>query len=210
MLKEFEEEIAQLYENGEIKAPVHLRDGNEEILTEIFRKIKSQDYVFSTWASHLHCLLKGVPPERVRQDILDGRSITLHYPEYNFSSSAIVGGIAPIAVGTAKALQMSTAPIKNEPPRVFAFVGDMALNTGIVNESIRYSIGHDLPITWVVEDNGKSVGTETEETCGIKTKDLFDSLQQLLRKYSCCNVELIYYSYKTSYPHSGTGVFVEF
>ena len=191
MLKEFEEEIAQLYENGEIKAPVHLRDGNEEILTEIFRKIKSQDYVFSTWASHLHCLLKGVPPERVRQDILDGRSITLHYPEYNFYSSAIVGGIAPIAVGTAKALQMSTAPIKNEPPRVFAFVGD-------------------LPITWVVEDNGKSVGTETEETCGIKTKDLFDSLQQLLRKYSCCNVELIYYSYKTSYPHSGTGVFVEF
>lgn len=204
-LKEFEKEIASIYESGAIKAPVHLRDGNEEQLIEIFEYIKEEDYVFSTWASHLHCLLKGVPPERVKQDILDGRSITLHYPEYNLYSSAIVGGIAPIAVGAAMAIAR-----RRKKSRVFCFVGDMSLHTGIVNESIRYSIGHDLPITWVVEDNGKSVGTETEKTCGIKTKDLFDSLNSLAKKYNCYHVGLLYYYYKTNYPHSGTGVFVEF
>ena len=39
MLKEFENEIAELYESGIIKAPVHLRDGNEEVLTKIFEQV---------------------------------------------------------------------------------------------------------------------------------------------------------------------------
>ena len=104
----FEEEIANIYEGGVIKAPVHLRNGNEENLVKIFNEhVNDEDYVFSTWASHIHCLLKGVPPERIKQDILEGRSITLHYPDYNIFSSAIVGGIAPISVGTAKALKNS-------------------------------------------------------------------------------------------------------
>ena len=102
-LKNFEEDIANLYESGQIKAPVHLRDGNEEILVKLFSELEigDGDYVFSTWASHLHALLKGIPPKQIRHDILEGRSITLHYPEHNFFSSAIVGGISPIAIGTA-------------------------------------------------------------------------------------------------------------
>ena len=205
MLKEFEKEIAEIYETGVIKAPVHLRDGNEEKLIEIFKNIKREDYVFSTWASHLHCLLKGVPSERVKQDILEGRSITLHYPDYNFYSSAIVGGIAPIALGVAKALSQN-----DKVGRVFCFIGDMSFHSGIVNECIRYSIGHDLPITWVVEDNNKSVGTDTEATCGIRTQDLYENLKGLMNKCSCKSTDIIYYSYETNYPHSGTGVFVEF
>ena len=31
----FEADIANIYENGQIKAPVHLRDGNEEKLIDI-------------------------------------------------------------------------------------------------------------------------------------------------------------------------------
>lgn len=204
-LIQFEKEIADLYESGQIKAPVHLRDGNEQALCDIFRSIREQDFAFCSWASHLHCLLKGVPPERVKQDILEGRSITLNYPEYNLFSSAIVGGTASIATGTAWSLKN-----KGKDARVYCFLGDMSFQTGIANESIRYSIGHNLPITWVIEDNGKSVGTETEPTCGINTKDLADSLFQLKYKYGATNVDIIYYNYTMSYPHSGTGVFVEF
>lgn len=204
-LIEFEKEIAKIYEEGHIKAPVHLRNGNEEELIKIFKEVGKDDYVFSTWASHLHCLLKGIPPETIKKDILEGRSITLHYPKYKLFSSAIVGGIAPIAIGTARGL------LENEDQaRVFCFIGDMSLHTGIVNESIRYSIGHNLPITWVIEDNGKSVGTETEKTCGIPTKALFDSLEGLRLNCKSSNVKLIYYAYDLTYPHSGTGVFVEF
>jgi TPP-dependent pyruvate/acetoin dehydrogenase alpha subunit len=206
-LQKFEKEIATIYESGVIKAPIHLRDGNEAQLIKIFKNINSQDYVFSTWASHSHALLKGVDPQRVKKDILEGRSITLNYPKFNFYSSAIVGGVAPIALGVAKALAYQS---DEKGGRVYCFVGDMSFQTGIVNESIRYSLGHDLPITWIVEDNKKSVGTDTENTCGILTLDLYNSMVELREKCGCKNADLLYYSYINTYPHSGTGVFVEF
>ena len=86
----------------------------------------------------------------------------------------------------------------------------MGFHTGIVNECVRYSIGHDLPITWIVEDNKKSVGTDTEDTCGVLTFDLYQSMLDLAEKSDCKKVDLIYYCYANTYPHAGTGVFVEF
>lgn len=201
----FEKEIASLYEDGRIGAPVHLRNGNEETLVAIFDtlKISKEDYIYSTWASHLHALLKGIPQERVKQDILEGRSITLHYPDYNFYSSGIVGGNAPIATGTALALKK-----QNKSNRVYCFVGDMSFRTGISHESIMYSLSRDLPITFIVEDNGKSVGTPTEECWGqIPTERLYRVYKELAVSSMA---DIVYYKYEMSYPHSGTGVFVEF
>ena len=53
-LIDFEEDIASIYEQGIIRAPIHLRSGNESQLVDIFKNINTEDYVFSTWASHLH------------------------------------------------------------------------------------------------------------------------------------------------------------
>jgi TPP-dependent pyruvate/acetoin dehydrogenase alpha subunit len=204
-LIEFEEDIAEEYEAGKIKAPVHLRNGNEQQLVDIFDQlqISDEDYIYSTWASHLHALLKGISKERIKKDIMEGRSITLHYADHNFFSSAIVGGISPIATGTALALKMGK---KNN--RVYCFLGDMAFRTGISHESIIYSISNDLPITFIVEDNGKSVGTPTEDSWGkIPTKTIFEVYDNLASQTS---TSILYYRYEMSYPHSGTGVFVEF
>ena len=204
-LIEFEKEIGEIYEQGKIKAPVHLRDGNEQKLIDIFSEldIKKEDYVYSTWASHFHALLKGIPREKIKEDILLGRSITLHYPEHNFFSSAIVGGISPIAVGTAMGLKMSC-----KTDRVYCFLGDMGFRTGITHESIMYSIGKNLPITFIIEDNGKSVGTPTEETWGnLPTEKVFDIYKELCQN---SKAKVLYYKYEMSYPHAGTGVFVEF
>ncbi len=53
-LIEFEEEIKELFLDGKIKAPVHLAVGSEGPLTDIFKKIKKDDWVFSTHRSQ-HC-----------------------------------------------------------------------------------------------------------------------------------------------------------
>lgn len=205
-LIEFENKIAQIYEDGKIKAPVHLRDGNEQILVDLFSKLNmsKDDYVYSTWASHLHALLKGIPPTDVEEDILEGRSITLHYAEHNFYSSAIVGGISPIATGTALSIKK-----QNKNNRVYCFLGDMGFRTGITHESIIYSISNDLPITFIIEDNEKSVGTPTQESWGpnVEIKTIFDFYNNLSKN---TKTDMVYYKYTMTYPHSGTGVFVEF
>ena len=199
----FEEDIASIYEEGAIRAPIHLRSGNEAQLIKIFEDINPEDYVYSTWASHLHCLLKGVPQKDVKSAILEGRSITLNFPEYNLYSSAIVGGTPSIAVGTAYALQK-----QNKTGRVYCFLGDMGFHTGIAYESIKYSIGHNLPITFVIEDNGKSVGTPTFNAWYMATYSVYELMCKMA--HGSKNVKIEYYKYESKYPHAGTGTFVEF
>ena len=100
-LIEFENKIASLFNKGKIRAPIHLYSGNENFLINIFKKIKKNDWVFCSWRSHYQCLLKGVPQKKLQKEILDGKSISLCFPEHKVYSSAIVGGILPIAVGMA-------------------------------------------------------------------------------------------------------------
>lgn len=202
-LTEFENDIASIYEKGTIRAPIHLRSGNESQLIEIFKKVNREDYVYSTWASHLHCLLKGVPQKDVKNAILEGRSITLNFPQYNLYSSAIVGGTPSIAVGTAYALQK-----QKKSARVYCFLGDMGFHTGIAYESIKYAVGHNLPVTFVVEDNGKSVGTPTFNTWYMNTYSIYELMCKMA--HGSKNVKIEYYKYESKYPHAGTGTFVEF
>jgi len=193
-LIDFETEIGECFNNGMIKAPIHLYSGNEKQIIEIFKNVKDEDWIFCTWRSHYQCLLKGVPKDRLRQDILEGKSITLCYPEFNIYSSAIVTGSIPISVGVALDKKM-----KNEPGHVWCFVGDMASETGTFFENWKYAVNHDLPITFVVEDNNKSVCTETRKVWNSET--LF--FQQPRDK-------VVYYQYESKYPHAGAGKRIQF
>ena len=193
-LVEFETDIANCFNNSMIKAPVHLYDGNEEEMINIFKNVQPEDWVFCTWRSHYQCLLKGVPQNQVKQDILDGKSITLCYPKHNIYSSAIVTGNIPIATGTALDIKR-----KGGTNHVWCFVGDMTSETGAFFENWKYAINHDLPITYVIENNGKSVCTETKSVWN--TNELYFANET--RK-------IIYYEYQTKYPHAGAGKRIQF
>ena len=186
----FERKIADLWEAGKIRGPIHLSGGNEKNLVEIFEKVKSEDWVFSTWRSHYHALLKGINPSWLEKEILDGRSITIVNKEHKFYSSAIVGGIIPIAVGVAMQLKAD-----NSADKVWCFVGDMAFETGGFYEMHKYATNNNLPIQFVVEDNGVSTNTPTFETWNSK-KPVPDNV--------------IYYKYKKQWPHYGTGKWIMF
>jgi len=191
----FEEEIAEFFNAGKILAPVHLYSGNEEQIIAVFKNIRPQDWVFCSWRSHYQCLLKGVPKSRVREEILAGRSISLCFSDYHIFSSAIVGGVLPIAVGAAMSIQR-----RGEDAKVYCFMGEMTAETGIAHEAIKYSRNHRLPIHFVVEDNGKSVCTDTREVWN-QAQLSFEGIQ---------NEYITYYRYKTKYPHAGAGVRVQF
>lgn len=191
----FENRIADRFNNGDIRAPVHLYSGNEEQMIGVMKDVRPQDWVFCSWRSHYQCLLKGVPADEVEAEILKGHSITLCFPEYNIYSSAIVGGVVPIAVGTAMSLKRD-----NKDAIVYCFLGDMTSETGIAHESIKYALNHDLPIKFIIEDNGKSVCTDTRDCWGFKE----------LTFENVVNDKIVFYKYDTKYPHAGAGKRVQF
>lgn len=194
-LIEFEEDIARCFNEGLIKAPVHLYDGNEQEMIDVFKNIKEEDWVFCTWRSHYQCLLKGVPRQKLKEDILAGKSITLCYPQQRVYSSAIVTGSIPIATGVAYDIKR-----KNGSEHVWCFVGDMGAETGCFYENHKYAVNHDLPITYIIEDNGKSVCTMTKE---VWNKEEHSYAQEGIPK-------VIYYEYETKYPHAGAGQRIQF
>tara|TARA_B100002019_G_scaffold66653_1_gene57212 strand:- start:8404 stop:9045 length:642 start_codon:yes stop_codon:yes gene_type:complete len=190
-LIDFEDDIIKHWENGEIRGPIHLSNGNEKQLIKIFEKVGVDDWVFSTWRSHYHALLHGVEPSVLKQKILDGKSITIVDKNSKFYSSAIVTGTLPIALGVAKSIKYNGGNDK-----VWVFLGDMAFESGIFYEVHKYARNYDLPLHFVVEDNGVSTNTPTLDT--------WSGIQREIPE------DVIYYKYESKYPHYGTGKWVVF
>ena len=186
----FELDIKKIYESGKIKAPIHLSGNNEDSLIGIFKKIKKNDWVFSTWRNHYHALLKGIPIDWLKKEIINGRSMGINNIKYKFYSSAIVAGTIPIALGVAKALKL-----KKKNQKVWVFIGDMTFETGMFHECYKYAKNHKLPLKFVVEDNNLSTNTPTNKVWVKKSKIPKD---------------VIYYKYKRKFPHHGTGGWVLF
>ena len=194
-LLDFEDKVAHYFNSGKIKAPVHLSNGGEKELINIFSNIRHEDYVFTTWRSHYHALLKGIDQGLLLREILAGNSISLNFPESNFYSSAIAAIHLPLAVGAAYGIK-----IRNSSQKVWCFIGDMTAESGIANTSIKYAFKYDLPVTFVIEDNNLSVCSDTR---------LVWNTQEL----SYSNTEftnVITYQYVSKYPHSGAGERVQF
>ena len=192
-LIDFEKDIADIFNRAQIRAPIHLHGNNENQLLKIFENINSEDWIFSSWRSHYHCLLKGVPPKQLKKDIIDGKSMTLLYPEYKIYTSAIVAGVIPIALGTALSLKRDG---KNE--KVYLFMGGMTSETGAAHEAHKYATAHDLPLEFIVEINHKSVCTDTLKTWNMD-------------KYSLVGKKNVtHYEYDLPWPHAGSGVRVQF
>ena len=197
-LIEFEDEIAEYFNNAMIKAPVHLYHGNEEQMIDVFKKhnIGKEDWVLCSWRSHYQCLLKGVPKEELKKSILEGRSISLSFKKDRVLCSGIVTGQLSVSVGLALGIKRSGGTNK-----VYCFMGEMTSETGAAHECIKYARNHKLPIHFIVEDNGKSVCTDTRATWAMEKMS-----------YEDVNDEYVtYYKYDLDkYPHAGAGVRVQF
>ena len=189
-LIDFEIRVKNKYEKGEIKGPIHLAGNNENELITIFQYIHADDWVFVPWRNHYHALLHGYDKKQLFNSIVEGRSMGTNSLIPKFYASSLVGGIIPIALGVSLAIKF-----KNRDTRVWCFVGDMTMETGIFHEAYKYSKNFGLPLQWVVEDNNMSVHTPTDVAWG-KKQDVPD--------------DVIYYKYDMKYPHHGTGKWVNF
>lgn len=185
----FEQRIKAIFAAGELPFLVHLSGGNEGQLIEIFKEAKDGDWFFSTHRSHYHYLLAGGSEEKLEQFIRAGRSMFVFDKALNFLSSSVLAGTCCIAAGVALALKQ-----KGSKARVWCFIGDGGEDNGHFCEAVRYATGHDLPVTFVIEDNDFQVDTSFEQRWG--TKERWNWNTPKVRRYH----------YTRTFPHGGAGL----
>lgn len=157
-----EEKIAELYSEQEMRCPVHLCTGQEAIPVGVCANLGKNDYVFGNHRSHGHYLARGGSLKAMLAEIYGkasgcsgGKGGSMHLVDLSVNiigTTPIVGGIIPVAVGSAFATYLSG---KNEVTVVF--LGRGATEEGVFFESLNFSALKKLPILFVSEDNLFSV-----------------------------------------------------
>ncbi len=188
-LIKFVDRIAEHHDAGRLPFALHLAGGNERQLINIFSEIQEGDYVLSTHRNMYHALLHGIPPEKVEENILNGRSMFMFDRQKNFYVSAIIGGTVAIAAGISLALKN-----KGSDKKVWCFLGDGTEDSGNFYEAARYVDGYNLPCTYIIEDDRMAVEAPKERRWGTE-KDL--------EWFPCVRR----YHYVKSRPHIRTGNF---
>ncbi len=164
-MRAFEERIAKASDAGHVPGLVHLASGAELVELAIIHQLTGAiDQVSGSHRSHGLAIACGVDPLALAREILgragglsNGLGGTQHLlaPEDGFlTSNGIVGGQVPLAAGAA----LSAKTLKTGGIAV-AFMGDGAVNQGAVFETINLAVSLQLPLLFVVENNGLGQST---------------------------------------------------
>lgn len=153
-----EEKLAKEREKGIIRGPVHLSAGQEAIAVGISMNLVNTDRVFGAHRSHSHILSLNPSPYKLFAEVLakntgfsKGMGGSMHLIDLKsgfFGSAPIVSGTVPLAVGAAfDAKRNKTNDIG------VSYLGDGALEEGVVHESLNLAKVLPAPVLFVVENN---------------------------------------------------------
>ena len=190
LVRQFETYLLELQEKGLVHGPVHTSIGQEAISAALSVLIGSNDWVGSTHRAHGHFLSKAIMHYTVSgfdplkddlgkdaQDAVNrtmaeimglkmgwcgGRGGSMHLFDAasgNLGSNAIVGGGIPLATGAGLAESML-----NRNSIVISIFGDGAFNQGCFHEVANMASLWNIPILYLVENNGYAVATNICET----------------------------------------------
>jgi len=162
-----EEEIAKRYHQRQMRCPVHLSIGQEAAAVGVCSALQPRDWVFSGHRNHAHYLAKGGNLKAMIAEIYGkatgccgGKGGSMHLTDQDagfIAATPIVGSTVPIAVGAAL-----TAQREGKGRVVVVFLGDGAVEAGVVHESLNFAALKKLPILFACENNLYSVYSPLE------------------------------------------------
>ena len=158
LIRKAEQKLAEARKEGLIGGPVHLGVGQEAIAVGISQFLRKTDRVFGAHRSHSHLLALNPDCHKLFAEILGkdtgfskGMGGSMHLWDQSsgfYGSTPIVAGTVPLAVGAAMAAKMQ----KTDDIGV-AYIGDGAVEEGVVHESLNLARLLDLPTLFVIENN---------------------------------------------------------
>lgn len=185
LIREFENRCAQQYQQAKIGGFCHLYIGQEAVAVGTIQSLNHDDPIVHAYRDHGHALARGMSARACMAEMFGkitgcakGKGGSMHMfdkPNWFFGGHGIVGAQTPLGTGLAFAARYEWEVLGKSLPNpgvregqpakkkvALSFLGDGALNQGALHEAMNLAGLWDIPIIYVVENNGYSMGTAIE------------------------------------------------
>lgn len=165
LIRRFEEKAGQLYGLGLIGGFCHLYIGQEAVAVGLQSALEAgKDSVITGYRDHGHMLAYGIDPKLIMAELTGraagisrgkGGSMHMFSTDHKFyGGHGIVGAQVPLGAGLAFGHKY-----RDDGGVCMAYFGDGASNQGQVYEAFNMAALWNLPVIFVVENNGYAMGT---------------------------------------------------
>ena len=173
LIREFESRTMQAYQQAKIGGFCHIYTGQEASAVGCFSSIDDADPVIVAYRDHGHALARGMHPAACIGEMFGkhmgcakGKGGSMHMfdrPNNLYGGHGIVGAQTPLGAGLAFACKYEREVLGDDAKRVcLCFLGDGALDQGSFHEAQNLAALWSLPVVYIVENNGYSMGTSIE------------------------------------------------
>ena len=168
--RKFEDKLAAVYIQQKVRGFLHLYNGQEAVLAGALHAMDiSKDKMITAYRNHVQPIGMGVDPKRVMAELYGkvtgtsqgmGGSMHIFSKEKGFyGGHGIVGGQIPLGAGIAFADKYF-----DRGAVTITYFGDGAARQGSLHETFNMAMAWELPVVFVVENNGYAMGTSVERT----------------------------------------------
>jgi pyruvate dehydrogenase E1 component alpha subunit len=172
-IRRFEQQALKYYNQGLMGGFLHLYIGQESVAVGTASLMNGKDEIITAYRDHGHGLAVGMEMNPCMAELFGkgtgcskGKGGSMHFfapDKHYWGGHGIVGGQAPLGMGLAFALKY-----KGIKGCAVAFLGDGAVNQGVFSECLNMAALFDLPVVFVIENNGYSMGTSLERSSAIR------------------------------------------
>ncbi|KAB2648509.1 MAG: pyruvate dehydrogenase (acetyl-transferring) E1 component subunit alpha [Verrucomicrobia bacterium] len=172
-IRRFEQRALNEYTRGKMGGFMHLYIGQESVAVGACSLMGDDDHVITAYRCHGHALAVGMNMNECMAELYGkatgcskGKGGSMHFfaPDKNYwGGHGIVGGQTPLGLGLAYGLKY-----KGLKGAAMCFLGDGAVNQGCFYESLNMAALFELPVIYIIENNGYSMGTSLERSSVVK------------------------------------------
>ncbi|NJP30919.1 thiamine pyrophosphate-dependent dehydrogenase E1 component subunit alpha [Micromonospora thermarum] len=159
LIRRFEERAIDLVRSGHVVGGIHPYLGQEGVAAGVCAALRPGDVVAGTHRGHGHVLAKGADPARTMAELCGrvtglnrGRGGSMHAADFAvgvLGANAIVGAGGAIVTGAVWARRR-----RGEDLVGVSFLGDGAVNEGMLLEAFNLAALWRVPVLFVCENNG--------------------------------------------------------
>ncbi len=169
-IRRFEQvSLANYQKPGRMGGFLHLYIGQESVAVGTLSLCGENDHNITAYRCHAHALASGMNMNECMAELYGkqtgcskGKGGSMHFfaPDKNFwGGHGIVAGQTPLGLGLAYGLKYL-----EKEGCCLCFLGDGAVNQGAFHESLNIASLFEIPVIYVIENNGYSMGTSQKRS----------------------------------------------